>query len=64
MLNRVPTVMLSIMKNILNVTLVAISKYQNTKLFAKCYTPNSSENVSVIKKVGKVLYVLLNTICY
>ena len=44
--------MLMLMIKILNLKLVIILQYQNTKnIFAKGYTPNWSEEVFVIKKV-------------
>ena len=38
-------------KKILNLMMVTMSEYQNTKKFCKGYVPHRSEEVFVIKKV-------------
>ena len=44
------------MIKILNLKLVIMLEYQNMKRFAKGYTPSSSEEVFVIKKMKKSVH--------
>ena len=53
---RILNMVLSIMRKILNIKLVIVSEYQNTKIFLqKGYTPKLSEEVFVIKKIRNIL---------